>query len=196
MAKEMELHDKLHNRRSIRLPGYDYAQAGAYFITICSYDRLELFGEIIDGTMRLSEFGSVVKSAWDDLPSHYSHVITDAIIIMPNHIHGIVVLVGAGLKPAPTKAIESMGPKKHALPEIIRGLKTFSSRRINERRHTLGIPVWQRGYFEHVIRDDGSINRIREYIAQNPMHWDIDRENRHPKLTPFIVAEENAPWEI
>ena len=136
-----------NRRRSIRLPGYDYAQAGTYFVTICTYNRDCLLGEILGSEMSLTRSGEVVLECWNDLPNHYSYVEIDEFVVMPNHVHGIMVLsdqqrknpnaqnVGAGLKPAPTK--------RHSLPEIVRAFKTFSSRRINERRGSPGLPVWQ-----------------------------------------------------
>ena len=158
-----------HRRRSIRLREYDYSQTGAYFIKLVVYDRAVLFGEIAGGETRLNEFGRIVERAWADLPEHYLNVQCDAFVVMPNHIHGIIVLGGAGFKPAPTR--------RHGLPEIVRALKTFSARRINEIRHTPGAPVWQRNYYEHIIRGDGELLRVREYILNNPLEWDNDREN-------------------
>jgi len=92
-----------HHRRSLRLKDYDYARAGAYFVTVCAQDRACLFGDIVDGAMHLSEPGQMVQTVWDDLPNHYAGVETDAFIVMPNHVHGIVVLVGA----APVAALYS-----------------------------------------------------------------------------------------
>ncbi|WP_232280630.1 transposase [Chloroflexus aggregans] len=94
----------------------------------------------------------------------------DAFVVMPNHVHGIVVIVGAGLKPAPTTT-------RHGLPEIVRQFKTFSARRINEMRGTPGVSVWQRNDDEHIIRNEESLNCIREYIANNPLKWQLEREN-------------------
>jgi len=123
--------------------------------------------------MRLNEAGNVVQVVWKELPHHYLGTEIDVFAVMPNHVHGIVVLhddpVGAGLKPAPTK--------RHGLPEIVRALKTFSARRINEIRGTPGHPVWQRNYYEHIIRSEDELNLIREYIAENPLRWKTDREN-------------------
>ena len=166
-----------HHRHSIRLKDYDYSQAGAYFVTICTRDREGLFGEIAEGLMRLSPFGEIVGACWHDLPHHYPHVALDAFVIMPNHIHGIIVLadptvVGAGFKPAPT-----MVNKRHRLTEIIRAFKTFSSRRINESHGTPGTPVWQRNYYEHVIRNENDLDEVRKYIMNNPLKWDLDKEN-------------------
>jgi len=163
------------NRRSIRLRGYDYSQAGAYFVTVCAQDRLCLFGGIADGEMRLNDAGRTVQTVWDALPDHYPQVEMDVCVIMPNHVHGIIILaVGAGFKPAPTKPAPAM---RHGLPEIVRAFKTFSARRINEMRGMPGGKIWQRNYYEHIIRNDDELNRIREYIANNPAQWEMDREN-------------------
>ena len=164
-----------HRRRSIRLKDYDYSTAGAYFVTICTHNRECVLGEIADGEMRLKEAGQIVRAMWEQLPYHYPHIGLDAFAIMPNHVHGIVTLndpVGAGFKPAPT------GGKPHGLPEIIRAFKTFSSRRINQFRQMTGVPVWQRNYYEHVIRNEKTLNAIREYITANPYQWQEDPENR------------------
>jgi putative transposase len=166
-----------HHRRSIRLKDYDYSQTGAYFVTVCTKDRGCLFGEIADGLMCLSPLGKIVQACWDDLPRHYPHVESDAFVIMPNHIHGIIVLgagsiARAGFKPAPT-----VTDKRHSLAEIMRAFKTFSSRRINERHNSPGTPVWQRNYYEHVIRNEDDLAEIREYITDNPLKWEVDGEN-------------------
>ena len=165
-----------HHRRSIRLRGYDYSQSGAYYITTCTHNRRCLFGKIADGEMRLNDVGQLVQRVWDGLPEHYPHVELDAFVMMPNHVHGIVVLTGTGLKPTPTAATR---PMRQGLPEIIRAFKTFSARRINDFRHTPGTPVWQRNYYEHIIRNEDALNRIRQYIADNPDNWAEDRENPH-----------------
>ena len=183
-------------RRSIRLKGYDYTEAGAYFVTICTQDRTCLFGDVVDEEIRLNEAGQVVQAVWDELPNHYPNVELDEFVVMPNHVHGIIVIVGAdvgaGFKPAPTIPV-----KRHGLAEIVRALKTFSARRINELRGTPGRSVWQRNYYEHIIRDEESLNRIREYIANNPAQWALDREN------PDIVGAtgqsslpKDEPWRI
>jgi putative transposase len=162
-----------HNRQSIRLRGYDYSRPGAYFITVCIQDRKQkLFGDVVGGAMVENDYGKIVCQCWNDLPVHYPHIRLDEFVVMPNHVHGIVVIrasasVGAGLKPAPT----------NGLPEIVRALKTFSARRINEIRQTPGIPVWQRNYYDHIIRDDKSRYFIRQYIRNNPANWTADSEN-------------------
>jgi putative transposase len=125
-----------HHRQSIRLKGYDYAQAGAYFVRLCAQERACLFGEVADGGMRVNPYGQVVLECWDDLVNHYPHIALDAFVVMPNHVHGIIALaedVGAGFKPAPTG--------RRPLSEIVRAFKTFSARRINQMRNTPGTPV-------------------------------------------------------
>jgi len=168
-----------HHRRSIRLKGYDYALAGAYFVTICTYGRECL-------QMILSKYGSAVQECWNDLPRHYGHVVLDEMAIMPNHIHGIIVLtppavatspvVGAGFKPAPTQSTPAK-VKRHGLSEIVRALKTYSSRRINELRLTHSTAVWQRNYHDRIIRNGRELEAIRRYIRSNADHWPEDPEN-------------------
>jgi putative transposase len=182
-----------HRRRSIRLKGYDYSQAGAYFVTMVTRERTCLFGEIVNGQTRLNDAGRVVQRVWNDLPNCYPRVECDAFVVMPNHIHGILVLgatVGAGFKPAPTR---------HGLFEIIRGFKTFSARRINEMRDASGTPMWQRNYYEHVVRDEDELTRIREYVLSNPLQWENDREN--PLRSTMMGADlkstrEVESWEV
>ena len=120
-----------HRRQLRRLCGYDYSRAGAYFVTTCTHGRTNLFGKIVKHEMRLNVYGRMVQEVWNGLPGHYPHVALDAFVIMPNHIHGIVVLatpVGAGFKPAPTP--KSASTPRHGLPEIVRAFKTFSARQI------------------------------------------------------------------
>ena len=167
---------ELKRRKLLRLKDYDYSQAGGYFLTICTHGRKTMFGEIIDGEMRLSSFGDIVKACWEELPHHYQNIQLDEFVVMPNHVHGIIIIfdddmVRAGLRPAPT------GGKPYPLSEIVRAFKSFSARGINALRNTPGVPVWQRNYFEHVIRSEKSLHRIQEYIIDNAMRWDFDREN-------------------
>ena len=190
-------------RRSIRLRDYDYAQAGAYFVTIVAKDRACLFGEVVSGEMRGNGFGGDVRSVWDGLPSHYPGVECDEFVVMPNHVHGILLLnVGAGFKPArpespPTTATRAgfkPAPTSRGLPEIVRGFKSFSARAVNVARGVLGAPVWQRNYYEHVVRGEDEMNRIREYIVNNPLQWEMDREN--PLCLEVKSVGTPEPWEV
>ena len=170
-----------YNRSSTRLPDYYYSSSGAYFVTVCVKDRKQSLSSMVGEGVQLTHEGTIVKKTWDDLPNHYINIMLDEFVIMPNHIHGIIWVrdestvkkVGAGLRPAPTKPI-----KFHGLPEIVRGLKSFSSRRINEYRGTKGSPFWQRNYYEHIIRDDDDLTQHRKYIQDNPLKWTLDEYYR------------------
>jgi len=183
---------KRRSRRSLRLPGYDYTESGAYFIIVVAHGRECLFGQMVNEAMLRTDAGHVVQAVWDRLPAHYPHVRLDAFVIMPNHVHGVLILgsdsVGAGLKPAPTE-------RRYGLPEIVRGFKTFSARRINECRNAPGAAVWQRNYYEHVIRNEESLLRIREYIENNPLQWELDRENPARPRSPRISTEDEI-WRV
>ncbi len=175
--------EKRH-RRSIRLKGYDYSQAGAYFLTICTYDRACLLGEIIECEMRPNEFGSVVHDYWYELSSHFPHVELDAFVLMPNHVHGIIVIidtvntVGAQHAAAPLRrGITPNNVVPGSLGAIVRSFKSAVTKRINEMRQTFSVPVWQRNYYEHIIRNEHDRNCIREYILYNPLRWQFDRDN-------------------
>jgi len=163
-----------HRRRvSLRLPGFDYGSAGAYFVTICTHDRKCTLGDIVRGVFRPNGAGAAVKECWYELPHHYAGVGLDAFVAMPNHVHGVIALldpVGAGFKPA-------LAMKRRTLSEVVRAFKTFSGRQINELRKTPGSPVWQRGFYEHVIRSKKGLGEIRRYIADNPRNWETDPEN-------------------
>ena len=180
-----------NHRRSIRLKGYDYTRAGAYFVTICTKDRACLFGDVSDGVMRLNQMGQIVWQCWLAIPDHFPHVLLDEFVVMPNHVHGIIVImathiVGARHAVGATHAsplqnddtpTRPRGPQRQSVASIVGSFKSAATKRINEQRGTPGAPVWQRNYYEHIIRDDESLNRIRQYIAENPLHWYLDREN-------------------
>jgi putative transposase len=189
-----------HHRRSIRLKEYDYALAGAYFITLCTQGRLCLFGEVVDAVMQLNDAGRIIQIAWEELPKYYAGVETDAFVVMPNHIHCIIVLVGAGPRacpvdgriqgPAPTisSAPGNTGRVRRpahtamSLSDVIHRFKTITTKRYADGVKQYGWPpfpgrLWQRNYYEHIIRNEESLDHIRQYIADNPMRWAIDREN-------------------
>ncbi len=168
----------LKRRKSNRIAEYDYSQNGYYFVTICTKNKIEYFGKIENGKMVLNKYGEIAKKCWVDLPNHYKNCILDEWIIMSNHIHGVIVIdnpaiVGTGFKPVPTDILI----KKHSLSEIIRGFKTFSSRRINEMNSDKNFH-WQRSFYDHIIRGEKSLEKIREYIVNNSQKWDLDRNNQ------------------
>jgi REP element-mobilizing transposase RayT len=165
-------------RRSLRLRGYDYGQAGAYFVTICTQDRHCLFGEADRHSIRLNEDGRMLTDLWMDIPSRFRDVALDSFIVMPNHLHGIVVLPDlcgkATARPA-EGALATLGSvvgafKSATTLEYIRGVRTRAWPAF--RRH-----LWQRSYYEHVIRNEMSLDRIRRYIVENPGRWAFDKEN-------------------
>ena len=167
-----------HHRRSIRLRGYDYSQAGYYFVTICCYQRQLLFGEIVNGTMRLNRYGEVVAETYQWLSSRYPYVYLDEWIIMPNHFHGIIVLTDKPCRGvsrnAPTQP-NVREPKRKPLGQLIGAFKTVSTKKINIIRNAPGTPVWQRNYYEHIIRNENALNNIRRYIINNPLSWHQDQ---------------------
>lgn len=179
-----------HHRRSIRLKGYDYTTAGAYFITICTHQRECLFGAIEDGEMQLNLFGEIAQSGWLKVSCHFQLVRLDQFVVMPNHIHGIIWLGnmnGRGEAFAPrllqfnqdTDANASPlpldGTQSGSIGAIVQNFKSVSARRINQIRKTAGGPVWQRNYYEHIIRDDRALQNIRQYIQNNPLSWRQDQ---------------------
>ncbi len=179
LQKNMTIkYNSQHHRRSIRLKGYDYSQSGAYFITICTYNRECLFGKIVDDKMILNQYGEIANQCWLEIPNHFPNVELDEYIIMPNHIHEIIVIneqnVGA-IHELPLQ--NQYQRRKMLIPKIIGRFKMNSAKQINQLRHTPNIPVWQRNYYEHIIRNENELNKIREYIINNPLHWELDIEN-------------------
>ncbi len=209
---------------SLRLPNYDYSLPGAYFITLCTQNRLHVFGHISDGKMILNEFGKIVEAVWINLPNHYPNMACGEFVVMPNHVHAVVILKPIGHmkggfeNPENAKAKEgrfqtcpnqeenhetAMGgfqsyPKKtsraakgefqtrpntkktthpnkiHGIPEIVRALKTFSARKINECRNSPGVSVWHRNYWERIVRNERALQAVNRYIQNNPLKWHLD----------------------
>jgi len=178
----------IYHRQSVRLKGYDYSQSGAYFVTICTKTRECLFGEIVDGKMRLNTAGQMARSVWEELPIHYPGINVDAFVVMPNHIHGIISIVGAQFIAPNTNdmcVINREGAINRAptLGEIIRRFKAFSTYSI--RRAHFEEFVWQRNYYERIIRNEKELQRIREYIVNNLLTWEQD-ENNPNSLTAIM----------
>ncbi len=165
-------------RHSIRLRNFDYTQQGAYFLTICTHERKSLFGRIINGEMRLNTYGRIVEEEWEKTAQIRSNLTMDRFIVMPNHIHGIVVISRGTMHRAPTSTFESFGKLvSNSIPTIVRGFKSAVTTRINAIRNSSHKPVWQRNYYEHVIRNEIDLKEIYEYINSNPLKWLEDENN-------------------
>ena len=164
-----------HHRRSIRLKGYDYSREGMYFITICTYERQRSFGYIGNATMYLNQTGIVARKCWLDIPVHYPNVVLHDFIVMPDHIHGIIELVGVGVGVG--VGVQNFEPRHHeyqkiiprSVGSIIRGYKIGVTKWFRENQ--MGTRIWQRNFYEHIIRDDQSYDRISQYIIDNPAKW-------------------------
>jgi REP element-mobilizing transposase RayT len=164
-----------HHRRSIRLKGYDYSQAGAYFVTIVTWQRECLFGEVVDGEMVLNDFGKIIDETWRWLENQYPYVELGIRVVMPNHSHVILLVHDerrGGSRTAPTLPV-----KRKPLGRLIGAFKTVSTKQINLLRGTEGQVVWQRNYYEHIIRGEREMDRIHRYIESNPSMWADDDEN-------------------
>ena len=176
----MKYDPQIHHRRSIRLKEYDYTQAGAYFITICSHQRGHVFGEIIDGEMKLNPWGEIARAEWfkTTVLRPYVELHEDEFVVMPNHAHGIMWLnddVGARHRRAPTEKIGK--PVVGSIPTIVRAYKSAVTHAINGLESSRGCVVWQRNYYEHVIRNERELSAIARYIYYNPFYWQLDRDN-------------------
>jgi len=174
------------HRRSIRLKGYDYSQLGAYFVTVCAHQKDNLFGRVINGSVELNEYGQIVTREWFKSSKVRHEIELDAFVLMPNHLHGIVWIVNpeASVDLMDEETVEANGhsplPRGAApksLGAFIIGFKSTVTRQINQLRTKPGHPVWQRNYYEHIIRSERALHAIREYIEQNPLRWEMDRYN-------------------
>jgi putative transposase len=170
-----------HGRRSIRLQNFDYSQPGAYFVTIVAANREHLFSEFKDGIVRMNRIGESVQEEWFKTTEvrSYTRLFSDEFIAMPNQIHGIIHIIDqpvrATRRVAPTEI--TSGPQPDSIGAIIAQYKSIVTRRVNQLKHMKGCRLWQRNYWEHVIRNEHTLEAVRQYINQNPMCWDMDRYN-------------------
>ena len=189
----MENSHKRRNRKLIRLQGFDYSQPGLYFVTIVVKERQTLLGEIVGEEMEPNNLGRMVANTWEWLGDQYPHVELDEYVVMPNHIHGIIVIRNSGngaiashrrgaSRSAPTKP-QVQDNKRKPLGRLVGAFKTVSTKNVNLHLGTTGRTLWQRNYYEHVIRSEESLMKIRQYIRDNPAKWAFDRENPSPVST-------------
>jgi REP element-mobilizing transposase RayT len=164
-------------RQTLRLKDYDYGRAGMYFVTVCTLNRAFILGMIEEDTVALSEIGHMVYRTWMELPLRYSGIDVDAFVVMPNHVHGIVVLGGVG------EGGEARGPHPTmTLSQVVHRFKSFTTFRCRALREAAAAgshagKLWQRNFYEHVIRDEADLTRVRQYIQDNPLKWCLDAEN-------------------
>jgi putative transposase len=230
----------VRRRRSIRLQGYDYTRAGAYFITICAENRVCLFGDITNGEMVLNSFGEIASSRWHAIPERFRHVGVDEFVVMPNHIHGIMIIDAVGAPLAGALDIAGAGTRNSSnetypptpdddaaetnnrttgndratarvaptVGDIVGGYKSICVYEClvwinnHDENRKLG-KLWQRNYWEHIIRDEIELNRIREYIRNNPVQWREDRLNPRrgdprgrplPMVSEPVIAYASEGW--
>lgn len=175
------------NRKSPRLQGYDYAQNGAYFVTICTHQREHLFGTIENDMMALNELGDIAHERWQEIPAHFPNIELDAFVVMPNHVHGIVVIIRPDEPPAPvrTRHASSLpespppskrpnGVKRGSLSAIVGSYKSAVTKQINALMGLTAPLVWQSCYHDHIIRNETSLHKIRQYVLHNPALWEKD----------------------
>lgn len=160
-------------RKNIRLKDYDYSSAGYYFVTIVSYKRNNIFGNIIDGKNDLNYLGLIVEETWQEISMHFPSIEIDSHIVMPNHFHGIVIINEVGAQHAePLRHI-----KTQPLGVIVRSFKSAVTKSAHDLGLFIGEKIWQRNYYEHIIRDEDDYQQITDYIASNPINWEYDHEN-------------------
>ncbi len=168
----MAYNPHIHHRKTIRIRDYDYSSPGSYFVTICAYKKECLFGEI-KNIVKLNQLGIIVQNEWIKTEKIRKEITLDEYVIMPNHMHAIIRINRRGDRPvAPT--VVKPGPRSKTIGAMIAGFKSAVTTQINQIRKTPMCPVWQRNYYEHVIRDEKDLSYIREYVVNNPKYWAYD----------------------
>ena len=183
----MEYNPGIHHRKSIRLKHYDYSQEGYYYVTICTKNMERWFGDVVNGKMKLSAVGEIVKKCWMEIPQHFDNAFLDVFVVMPNHFHGIVVIENERNAPCRGGVTPPL-LQRRTLGQIIAYFKYHSTRIINQIRNTPGIPLWHRNYYEHIIRNEKELYYKRKYIMNNPIKWEIDGNNpdKSKQIIKFI----------
>jgi len=174
----------LPQRKSPRLKGYDYSQEGAYFVTICTYQRIHLFGDVVNGKMEFSDFGQIAHSLWATISDHRSNIFLDAHVVMPNHMHGILFITDqqyspqtpVGMRRASSVASQnhSKGSRSGTLGTIIGAYKSAVTRNINQQMGLRSPIVWQDSFHDHIICSEQALNNLRQYVDTNPTRWAED----------------------
>jgi len=183
----MAYNSDIHNRHSIRLKDYDYSQNGAYFVTICAWQRECLFGEIVNSEMVSNDMGRIVVNEWEKTAQIRSNVDLDVFSVMPNHFHALFLIhdnVGTHCMHPKSAANDNrahgrapLRRQSGSIGSVFAGFKSATTKQINIFRNNPDYPVWQRNYYERIIRNEDELSRAREYIVKNPMKWELDKEN-------------------
>jgi len=171
-------------RKANRLKNYDYSSSGVYFVTICSKNRIEYFGTIVNKKMILNKIGGIVKECWEGIPKHFKDIILDKFVIMPNHVHGILIINNVENRHACSlQHVCSLRRQNQLLPNVINSFKSASSKLIHQLQ--LNSFQWQKSFYDHIMRNEKSLNKIKEYVGNNPLNWDNDKEN-YNKINTFF----------
>ncbi len=170
------------HRHSLRLKKYSYSMPGAYFITICTYRKENILGQIIDGKIKLNVLGKITVREWLKTFQIRKNIQLDEYVIMPNHFHGIIILTDCKDTMNRALANESFGkPIPGSIPTIVRMFKSAVTREIKRLDYPFFYSIWQRNYYEHIIRNENELDCIRKYIQENPLRWQYDKENQKGK---------------
>ena len=181
----MKFDPEKHHRRSIRLPNYNYGQAGAYFVTMCTYKKQGWFGDVKRGEMQLNLIGQIVVQEWLKSSEIRQEIELDEWVLMPNHLHGIVWIqdqdqeMGDRIEELNQEGLHRKPLQSRSLGSFINGFKCSVTRRVNLIRYHSDLPFWQRNYYESIVRDETHLSNIKEYIGNNPQNWEDDAENPH-----------------
>jgi REP element-mobilizing transposase RayT len=183
---------QLPRRKNMRLEGYDYTRPGVYFVTICVTDHEQLFGTIEQGDVSLTACGEIVRKTWEEMAERYPYVAIDDFVVMPNHMHGLLVLNGD-----PEVLVKVQNPIR-SLSRLVASFKTLSAKRVNAHRNTPGQSLWQQNYWDRIVRNEKELNRIREYILCNPSRWEADRLNPDAeiRMNESVTNRKDVEWMV
>jgi len=166
----------MYNRKPNRLKNCDYSAAGYYFVTLCVKDRINWFGKIVKDEMELNEYGKTIKDYWLLVPEHYNNIAIDVYIIMPNHIHGIIIINSNSVVGTEHCSVPTGNNHYGLLSKTIKSFKNVCTKHFRQQFNNNDF-VWQRSFYDHIIRNEESLKKVREYIINNPLNWALDEEN-------------------
>jgi REP element-mobilizing transposase RayT len=173
----MKYNPEIHHRRSIRLQNYDYAHRGIYYVTVCTYNRAHLFGRVENGIMMPNKYGEIAQNEWRRMTDLRQNIVLPEFVVMPNHIHGIIQILCSNTSAVGIDRFQNQG--KNTLSSILGSYKSAVSKAI----HDMGFweEIWQRNYYERIVRDESDMEHVQTYIRDNPKNWSSDNFNKSPK---------------